>query len=135
VSKLLQRLVDPTRSGVYRASGAEAIEQATRGSGLDVVGIDAEDDLFNAMARALSFPDWFGANWDALEDCLSDLSWRTAAGHVLVLRAYPQGDALGVLIDVLRATAQYWAARKRPFFAVFVDPLKKLPLPELYRAA
>jgi len=135
VSKLLQRLLDPARSGVYRASGAAAIEQATRGSGLDVVILDAEGDLFSAMARALSFPDWFGANWDALEDCLSDLSWRSAAGHVLVLRAYPQGDALGVLIDVLRATAEYWAGRKRPFFAVFVDPQKKLPLPELYRAA
>ena len=135
MSKLLQRLLDPARSGVYRASGAAAIEQATRGSGLDVVILDAEGDLFSAMARALSFPDWFGANWDALEDCLSDLSWRSAAGHVLVLRAYPQGDALGVLIDVLRATAEYWAGRKRPFFAVFVDPQKKLPLPELYRAA
>jgi len=135
VSKLLQRLLDPARSGVYRASGTAAIEQATRGSGLDVVILDAEGDLFSAMARALSFPDWFGANWDALEDCLSDLSWRSAAGHVLVLRAYPQGDALGVLIDVLRATAEYWAGRKRPFFAVFVDPQKKLPLPELYRAA
>jgi hypothetical protein len=135
VSKLLQRLLDPARSGVYRASGAAAIEQATRGSGLDVVLLDAEGDLFSAMARALSFPDWFGANWDALEDCLSDLSWRSAAGHVLVLRAYPQGDALGVLIDVLRATAEYWAGRKRPFFAVFVDPQNTLPLPELYRAA
>jgi len=135
VSKLLQRLLEPARSGVYRASGAAAIEQATRGSGLDVVSLDAEGDLFGAMARALSFPDWFGANWDALEDCLSDLSWRSAAGHVLVLRAYPQGDALGLLIDVLRATAEYWAGRKRPFVAVFVDPQKKLPLPELYRAA
>ena len=135
MSKLLQRLVDPTRSGVYRASGADAIEQATRESGLDVVTIDAGSDVFGAMARALAFPDWFGGNWDALEDCLSDLSWRTAAGHVLVLRAYPQGDALGVLIDVLRATAEYWAGRKRPFFAVFVDPQKKLPLPELYRDA
>jgi hypothetical protein len=135
MSKLLQRLVDPARSGVYRASGAEAIEQATRGSALDVVAIDAQGDLFSAMARALAFPDWFGANWDALEDCLSDLSWRSGAGHVLLLRAYPQGDALGVLIDVLRATAEYWAGRKRPFFAVFVDPHKKLPLPELYRAA
>ena len=133
MSKLLQRLTDPARSGVYRASGADAIEQATRASGLDVVTIDAEVDVFGAMARALAFPDWFGANWDALEDCLGDLSWRTAAGHVLVLRAYPQGDALGVLIDVLRATAEYWAGRKRPFFAVFIDPQKQLALPELYR--
>ena len=38
-------------------------------------------------------------------------------------------------IQLLRATAEYWAARRKPFFAVFVDPAKKLTLPDLYREA
>lgn len=136
MSKLLARLRDPARSGVYRASAARAIEEATRASGLDVALIDAAaGDLFAAMARALRFPDWFGANWDALEDCLSDLSWREGDGYVLVLQRAPTGEALGTLIDVLRSAAQYWAERGRPFFAVFIDPERKLPLPDLYREA
>jgi hypothetical protein len=135
VSKLLQRLRDPSRSGVFRASSAPPIEEATRGSGLDVVTIDAGTSVFDAMAAALDFPDWFGVNWDALEDCLSDLSWRKAEGHVLILRSYPAGDELGVLTDVLRAAAEYWAGRGKPFFAVFLDPQKRLALPELYRDA
>ena len=107
MSKLLQRLRDPARSGVYRVSGAQAIEQATQASALDVVAIEAATNLFDAMARALEFPDWFGGNWDALEDCLSDLAWRKGEGHVLLLRSYPAGDELGVLIDVLRSAAEY----------------------------
>ena len=135
MKKLLQRLRDPARSGVYRASSVQAIEQATRGSALDVVTIEAGGNVFEAMARALDFPDWFGANWDALEDCLSDLAWRKGEGRVLLLRSYPAGDALGVLTDVLRAAAEYWAGRGKPFFAVFVDPQKQLSLPDLYREA
>jgi hypothetical protein len=135
MSKLLQRLRDPARSGVYRARGSETILEATRDSGLDVVAIDARENLFEAMARSLGFPDWFGANWDALEDVLGDLSWRKGDGHVLVLHRYPEGEELGILLDVLRTSAEYWAERGKPFFAVFVDPEKKLALPDLYREA
>lgn len=135
MTKLLERLRDPARSGVYRASVAQAIEEAARGSALDVVAIDAATNVLEAMARALDFPDWFGANWDALEDSLSDLAWRKGEGHVLLLRSYPAGDELGVLIDVLRTAAEYWAGRHKPFFAVFIDPQKRLALADLYREA
>ena len=119
--------------GSTRASAA--ILEATRGSGLDVVAIDARDNLFDSMARVLGFPDWFGANWDALEDVLGDLSWREGDGHVLVFHGYPAGEELGILLDVLRTCAEYWAGRGKPFFAVLVDPDKKLALPDLYREA
>jgi hypothetical protein len=135
MSKLLARLRDPARSGVYRARAAGNIEQETRGSRLDVVAIDAAGDVFAGIAGALGFPSWFGANWDALEDSLSDLSWRPREGYVLIFRSYPGGDALGILADVLRSAAQFWAERGKPFFAVFLDPQQKLPLPDLYRGA
>lgn len=135
MSKLLARLRDPTRSGVYRVRSADDIEQETRNSTLDVVAIDAARDVFADIGRALEFPSWFGGNWDALEDSLSDLSWRQREGYVLIFRGYPAGDALGILTDVLRSVAQYWAERGKPFFAVFIDPQKHLELPELYRGA
>ena len=133
MSKLLQRLRDPARSGIYRARTSDAILEATRGSGLDVVAIDARENLFDSLERALDFPDWFGRNWDALEDVLGDLSWRKGDGHVLVFQSYPAGEELGILLDVLRSSAEYWAGRGKPFFAVLVDPDKKLALPDLYR--
>jgi hypothetical protein len=133
MSKLLQRLSDPLRSGVYRARRAADIVEVTRGSQLDVVFIDASRDPIAAIAEALAFPEWFGGNWDALEDSLSDLSWRPSKGHVLLLGGVAPGDAAGILFDVLRAAADHWAGQRISFFAVLLDPQGKLDLPDLYR--
>jgi hypothetical protein len=136
--KLLQRLQDPTRSGVYRVSRSDAIIDAVRGSKLNLglvflKGADTKDAMLSCIAKSLAFPEWFGQNWDALEDCLTDLSWCQADGHVLVFDSFTPGDDLGVLIDVLASSAEFWAARRRSFFAVFVDPDRVLALADLFR--
>ena len=139
MSKLLQRLSDASRSGVYRASRADEILDATRGSGLKVSrivlsGAAGKEALMERLARALEFPRWFGGNWDALEDCLSDLSWSVAAGHVLLIEGAGElpGDERGILLDILASAAASWAERKRPFFAVILDGSASLP--ELYKS-
>jgi RNAse (barnase) inhibitor barstar len=133
--KLIQRLQDPLRSGVYRVSRMDEVEDAVQGSKLSLVRVAFADKaaLLNNLASALGFPEWFGHNWDALEDCLTDLSWRNAPGHVLLIESPRAGDDLGVLVDVLRSSAEFWAGRGKPFFALFVDPERALPLPELFR--
>jgi hypothetical protein len=133
--KLIQRLQDPSRSGVYRVSRADEVMAAVKGSGLSPVRVAFSDkvQLLKNLAVALGFPDWFGHNWDALEDCLTDLSWREAAAPVLLIEEAKPGDDLGVLIDILRSSAESWAARGKPFFAIFVDPGHALPLPALFR--
>jgi hypothetical protein len=108
-----------TRSGVYRADDAP-----------EGVQIDLGAKPIEAIARALQFPGWFGGNWDALEDCLSDLSWRKPP-YRLVLRNFRKGDELGILIDVLASVAQFWAEKGESFVAVFVDPGRELDLPPL----
>ena len=132
MSKLLERLRDPVRSGVYRAMRSDAIDEVMP----DAAQIDLKDgNALRAFAQALNFPDWFGANWDALEDCLGDLSWRPGEGHVLVLRNWQalSTDDLGVLLDVLRSSADFWSGRGKAFFAVLIDPKGKLALPPLHR--
>jgi hypothetical protein len=135
MGKLTDRLLDASRSGVYRAARADEIVDAARGSKLSVVRIAFadKDTLLKNLAAALDFPDWFGGNWDALEDCLSDLSWHKADGHVLLFEEVKPSDDLGVLIDVLRSSAEFWAGRGQPFYAVFIDPARALPLPDLFR--
>ena len=135
MGKLLERLQDAARSGVYRAGNDVAVLEATRGSQLDVVPIELSGDVFGVLAKSLGFPEWFGRNWDALEDCLSDLSWRQAGGYVLLFRNFEalDQDQLGILIDVLASSAEFWAGRGQAFFAVFIDPARKLSLPELFR--
>jgi RNAse (barnase) inhibitor barstar len=38
-------------------------------------GIRSKEKLFGIFAERLRFPDYFGWNWDALEECLQDVSW------------------------------------------------------------
>lgn len=130
MGKLRERLKDPARSGVYRVTRAVEVLDALEGSGLALARIDLRQPVFDAFARALGFPDWFGRNWDALEDCLTDLSWQAASGHLLLLEG---NDESGVLVEVLDSAAQFWAGQGRPFFAVFLDPHKGLKLKDLFR--
>jgi hypothetical protein len=139
MGKLLQRLSDASKSGVYRTSRTDEILAATRGSTLRVVRIGlagAADKavLMERIASALEFPPWFGGNWDALEDCLADLSWSKAGGHVLLVEGAEDlpADERGILADILASVAASWAQAKRPFFAVFLNGPPTLP--ELYRA-
>ena len=121
-----------THSGVYRTDRPEAVLEAARARRLEVAPIVASEksELLSEIARALGFPGWFGGNWDALGDCLCDLSWREAEGYVLLFENVRPGGDFGVLADILASAAEYWADRGRTFLAVFVDPQRRLALPE-----
>jgi len=134
MGKLLQRLSDASRSGVYRVARPDEVLDATQGSRLRVsrivlAGARDKAALLASVSHAMRFPAWFGANWDALEDCLTDLSWIEAPGHVLLVEQsaeLAEGD-FAEFTDVLASAAGHWAGRGRPFFAVFVEGPPGLP--------
>jgi RNAse (barnase) inhibitor barstar len=43
------------------------------------------DDVFDEFAAAWQFPCYFGENWDALEECLTDLEWLPASAYLLLV--------------------------------------------------
>jgi len=52
-----------------------------------------KQDLLNTLASELKFPPYFGYNWDALEECLGDLSWLgEQSGIVLIHKYMPLAD-------------------------------------------
>ncbi|MEU7056642.1 barstar family protein [Streptomyces sp. NPDC046197] len=59
---------------------------------LDLDGVTDKAALMDRCARALGLPDWFGRNWDALADSLSDPGvWPGAAadqGLLVVVRGW-----------------------------------------------
>jgi hypothetical protein len=69
--------------------------------------------FFDEAAAALQFPYYFGDNWDAFHDCLTDLEWLRASAVVLalldgghVLEASPV-DA-SKFARVLETAVHYW---------------------------
>ncbi|HEY0449086.1 barstar family protein [Actinophytocola sp.] len=78
---------------------------------LDGTAIRSKDEFLDAVAAALSFPDWFGHNLDALYDSLRDLSWLPPGEHVLVWSApevLERADpgAYDAILDVLRDASE-----------------------------
>jgi hypothetical protein len=66
-------------------------EQDLAQSGAHVMIIDRavvydKPTLLHALYQACQFPAYFGFNWDALLDCLSDFGWHAAKSHVLIMR-------------------------------------------------
>jgi len=71
--------------------------------------------LFNEFAASLQFPSYFGRNWDAFEDCLTDLDWwhGQQQGYVLyILHAgevlVEEPDQIPILLDILHRAGEYW---------------------------
>ncbi len=122
-------LRDPARSGVYRfPDTATWIARAAKANRfacwrVDLAKIGDKAGLLTALARALDLPEWFGGNWDALQDCLGDLSWATAPGYVVMLE-HCQGLAtraredFETLLEVLGVAADQWRDQGIPFWVL-----------------
>ncbi len=84
-------------------------------------GVRTKRELLAIYARELKLPKYFGWNWDALDECLRDLSWlpegRIALVHADLPLRNPQSKAiyLQLLCDVCSATAE----SERPIGIVF----------------
>ena len=53
----------------------------------------SSESVFEFYSRTLAFPDYFGYNWDAFNDCIDDLSWLDGETIHIVHRSVPvSGD-------------------------------------------
>ena len=82
----------PEIAGIYRIDGQDlpALKAAASDLGQAVFTVDLRHarnipDFLKAMKRDLRFPDDFGNNLDALNNCLTDFSWHPATGYVIIL--------------------------------------------------
>lgn len=106
------------------------LEQLARGSGFRTATINAEQtsskkELLSAFAVTLKFPDYFGHNWDALEECVRDLSWLPPSNLLLVFENADLLLNLGakdftVLISILGEATFAWKAQGLIFCVVLL---------------
>jgi RNAse (barnase) inhibitor barstar len=112
VSTLQEILDDANLNGVYRIE--TPIPELAGLVRLDARAWADKDALLAALGFALEFPDYYGVNWDALEECLFDLSWWHGPVYVLIEHAEALShEDLVILADVWGEAAAAWAELDR----------------------
>lgn len=116
-------LREVSRAGVYHLphlplSGREEIVAAAEACDyrvfrVELAGVVDKAGLLDALARGMAFPEWFGANWDALADCLADLGWCPAEGYLVLLEHCDllharAADDFATALQLFQAAADEW---------------------------
>ena len=124
---LALRLTDVKEAGVYLVTcELDDVRAAAREAGLalfdvDLSSVHSKSEFLASIAQAIDAPEWFGKNWDALADALSDLSWKQAPGYVLLLvHGTDHFNLLAndhdVAKDILETTVEYWKSQGKRFW-------------------
>jgi RNAse (barnase) inhibitor barstar len=87
--------------------------------------IQNKDDLFKAFYENCEFPRWFGFNWSALRDCLSDYSFAEAKGYVFALENSSQirinmGKDFEKFINMFEEVSNRWKLEQIPFMLLLL---------------
>jgi len=132
LSNLPPTVVLPLGSQDLRALEREAALAGHRWLLADCAGSADKAGVMAALARGLRLPKYFGANLDALYDCVTELKPRRGAGPpglVLVVANLPDAPGLSgherdALLEVFRDAADDFAGRGiafRVFYSVSAD--------------
>ena len=110
----LESLLEENRGGVWFLPShlePRSVQSRAKAAGFAFFHVEGrniarKEQLLNHVATALHFPGDFGHNWDALEECLTDLEWIDADGYVLyydhfdpLMQAHP--DQFETLVEIL----------------------------------
>jgi RNAse (barnase) inhibitor barstar len=124
-------LDDPANSGAYLAQGVVALKEIQRLAlardyawfHIEGQKIEKKDQFLNHAAVAMGFPADFGNNWDAFEDCLTDLSWVDTKGFVILFDHFDtflqhSGGQFETAMEVFKSAATYWRGQTCPLFVL-----------------
>ena len=127
----IETLMEDNRGGVYFVPGnpeARSLQKVAKAAGYAFFHIDGrniarKEQLLNHAATAMHFPKTFGANWDALEECLTDLEWVDGDGYLIyydhidgLLAEHP--DQFETLVEILRDAVVSWKEDGEAMIAV-----------------
>ncbi len=121
-SRQVPKPIDTLPAQTVRSLGARDVEELRHWAaqaGHWFVLVDCSDcvdkgSVLRAIGRAFDFPEWYGANLDALYDCLTDLPQRNERGWIVVLERLPDEPRFNAgersaLLDVFRDAADDFA--------------------------
>ena len=94
---------------------------------VDCSGVYTKEDLLDELGKALRFPEYYGRNWDAVDECIRDMAWIRAKGYLVLfieLNVAAQripGEVVN-LVDVVDDVIYEWRAEGTPFNVVVEVP-------------
>lgn len=85
-------------------------------------------EALDELGSAFQLPVWYGANLDALHDCLADPEWQNRQTTVLVLDgletlAHLEPEFSSTLIEVLASAAENRSLAGAPLWVLLTDPI------------
>ncbi|HEX4325776.1 MAG TPA: barstar family protein [Burkholderiales bacterium] len=81
----------------------------TRTWHIDFKGLRSKESMLKKIAAALEFPPHFGANLDALYDCLTGLKLQKGHQYALYLDELEHGPAGDAVHTVFADAREWWA--------------------------
>lgn len=117
------------RAGVYYLAGGQFPDIVANVLTVNLDGLKTLRGALRRLGAQLEFPDWYGGNLDALNDCLSDPDWLGVQGKVVLIRglaalqkADPEGCA--TLLEVFLAAADDCRGSGSPLWILLDHPAK-----------
>ena len=122
--------------GVLESDCSLLEELGYKKTDLDFQGLKTDSDLHRLFAAQLSFPDYYGNNLDALNDCLCGLEVVNARGRILVLRNFDscildQPEIATSVLDILAGAIWSHLARSERMFVFVHTDDEEIELPEI----
>lgn len=101
---------------------------------VNIAAVNNKSDLMTQLKAGFDFPDYFGHNWDALEDCLTDLSWVSEQEIWLIhgTKLDLEDAELETYLAILRDAGAHWQQHDAHNFTVILPSDLESKLPELY---
>ena len=81
---------------------------------LDAALMQGREGMYREFAAVMKFPDYFGNNYNALDDCMTDLQWLPADGYLLLIKnsefllSKEDDGVLKGLLSILDSAGEEW---------------------------
>jgi RNAse (barnase) inhibitor barstar len=102
------------------------IERLKQDKGTKVYVLDGNrivdsTSLFQEFATAMQFPEYFGHNWDALKDCLTELDGHEVDRYIITIdkldRFITKDPSQWTnFLDVCKSVVEYWQDTETPVY-------------------
>lgn len=93
---------------------------------IDGDNIKDKNSFLKEFSEKLGFPEYFGFNWDAFSDCITDLSWMSVENGFSIVYKNPHAfrsaspEDWQIANDILLDAIDYWDEQEKTMVITFL---------------